>query len=33
VFRYPTYDYKPLLGNHGGLTLDELLVPLVVYEL
>jgi predicted AlkP superfamily pyrophosphatase or phosphodiesterase len=33
VFRYPTFENKPLLGNHGGLTLDELLVPLVAYEL
>ncbi|MEM3671047.1 MAG: alkaline phosphatase family protein [Thermoprotei archaeon] len=33
AYRYPTYDYSPMRGNHGGLTLEELLVPMLVYEL
>lgn len=33
VYRYPTYDFKPMRGNHGGLSLDELLIPLLAFEL
>jgi len=33
VYRYPTFEYKPMIGNHGGLSQEELLIPLLVYEL
>jgi predicted AlkP superfamily pyrophosphatase or phosphodiesterase len=33
VYRYPTFDFKPMRGNHGGLSLDELLIPLLAFEL
>jgi len=33
VYRYPTFEYKPMFGNHGGLTLEELVIPLVAFEL
>jgi hypothetical protein len=33
VYRYPTFEYKPMFGNHGGLTLEELIIPLVAFEL
>jgi predicted AlkP superfamily pyrophosphatase or phosphodiesterase len=32
VYRYPTFDPRIMYGNHGGLSLDELLVPLIVLE-
>lgn len=33
AYRYPAYDYPSMRGNHGGLTLEELIVPLIAFEL